>query len=55
MAAHQVTGHRQGGDHDAQLINFPTEPYDHDHPDRILLPWDTDELPVDVTQYLPKF
>ena len=40
---------------DAQLINFPTEPYDHDKPDRILLPWDTDELPVNVMDYLPKF
>jgi dTDP-4-dehydrorhamnose 3,5-epimerase len=43
------------GDQDAQVINFPTEPYDHDHPDRILLPWDTDELPVKVKDYLPKF
>ena len=42
-------------DVDAQLINFPTEPYHHDRPDRILLPWDTDELPVDVGGYLPKF
>ena len=43
------------GDEDAQLINFPTEPYHHDKPDRILLPWDTDELPVKVREYLPKF
>ncbi len=43
------------GDEDAQLINFPTEPYDHDRPDRILLPWDTDQLPVKVRDYLPKF
>ena len=42
-------------DEDAQLINFPTEPYHHDKPDRILLPWDTDELPVKVSDYLPKF
>ena len=43
------------GEHDVWLVNFPTEPYDHDHPDRILLPWDTDELPVKVKDYLPKF
>jgi len=42
-------------DEDAQLLNFPTEPYHHDKPDRILLPWDTDELPVDVRAHLPKF
>jgi dTDP-4-dehydrorhamnose 3,5-epimerase len=42
-------------DQDAHVINFPTEPDDHDHPDRILLPWDTDELPVKVKDYLPKF
>ena len=30
-------------------------PYHHEAPDRILLPWDTDELPVDVGSYLPKF
>jgi dTDP-4-dehydrorhamnose 3,5-epimerase len=42
-------------DEDAQLINFPTQPYHHDRPDRILLPWDSDELPVDARAYLPKF
>ena len=40
---------------EAQLINLPTEPYHHANPDRILLPWDTDEIPVDVRSYLPKF
>jgi dTDP-4-dehydrorhamnose 3,5-epimerase len=43
------------GDQEAHVVNFPTEPYHHDRPDRILLPWDTDELPVDVRAYLPKF
>ena len=28
---------------------------DHEAPDRVLLPWDTDELPVDVRGYLPRF
>ena len=26
----------------------------HDAPDRLMLPWDTDELPVDVGKYLPR-
>lgn len=43
------------GDVEAHVINMPTEAYHHDAPDRILLPWDTDELPVDVRQFLPKF
>ena len=43
------------GNDEAHFVNFPTEPYHHDAPDRILLPWDTDELPVDVRSYLPKF
>ena len=43
------------GEEDAQLLNFPTQPYHHDRPDRILLPWDTDDLPVKVRDYLPKF
>lgn len=37
------------------FVNLPTEPYHHEHPDRIVLPWDTDELPVDVREYLPRF
>ena len=36
------------------IVNFPTEVYHHEAPDRIMLPWDTDELPVDVRAYLPK-
>jgi dTDP-4-dehydrorhamnose 3,5-epimerase len=39
--------------HEAHLVNFPTEPYNHAAPDRLMLPWDTDELPVDVRRYLP--
>jgi len=38
---------------ETHVINFPTERYHHDQPDRILLPWDTDELPVDVKAHLP--
>jgi dTDP-4-dehydrorhamnose 3,5-epimerase len=43
------------GTDEALFVNLPTEPYHHDAPDRFLLPWDTDELPVDVRSHLPKF
>ena len=43
------------GDVETQVVNLPTERYHHDHPDRILLPWDTDQIPVDVRSYLLKF
>lgn len=43
------------GPDEAHVINMPTEPYHHEAPDRILLPWDSDEIPVDVRSYLPKF
>ena len=43
------------GEVEAQFINFPTEVYHHEQPDRILLPWDSTELPVDVKSYLRKF
>lgn len=43
------------GNEDVHFVNMPTEPYHHEHPDRILLPWDSDEIPVDVRHYLPKF
>jgi dTDP-4-dehydrorhamnose 3,5-epimerase len=43
------------GTDEAMFVNLPTEPYHHDAPDRFLLPWDTDQLPVDVRSYLPKF
>lgn len=40
---------------EARLINFPTMVYHHEAPDRILLPWDSDSIPVDVSAHLPKF
>lgn len=43
------------GNDETYFVNMPTEPYHHERPDRILLPWDTDELPVDVRAYLPRF
>jgi dTDP-4-dehydrorhamnose 3,5-epimerase len=41
------------GEHEAFLINHPTEVYDHAKPDRLLLPLDTKEIPVDVASYFP--
>ena len=33
------------GSKDAVVINFPTQPYDHENPDKYRLPIDTDEIP----------
>lgn len=41
------------GTHEALLINHPTEVYHHDEPDRLLLPWNTSEIPVDVAAFFP--
>lgn len=35
------------------LINHPTQVYEHGKPDRLLLPWNTDAIPVDVNALLP--
>ena len=43
------------GPEPAHFVNLPTRPYHHASPDRMLLPWDTDQLPVDVRSYLPRF
>lgn len=32
-------------DSEAFLIDLPTQPYNHDEPDKIWLPWDTDKIP----------
>jgi dTDP-4-dehydrorhamnose 3,5-epimerase len=44
-----------GTHEEVHFVNMPTQPYHHEHPDRILLPWDSDEIPVNVREYLPKF
>jgi dTDP-4-dehydrorhamnose 3,5-epimerase len=36
------------------LINHPTTVYDHDAPDRYLLPSDTDKIPFDLKEMFPK-
>ena len=40
-------------DHEAYLINHPTAVYHHSAPDRLLLPWNTKEIPVDLSQFFP--
>lgn len=38
---------------EAFLINHPTEVYHHGAPDRLLLPWNTPEIPFDASAYFP--
>lgn len=33
------------GEKDVLVVNFPTQPYDHEHPDKYRLPLDTDQIP----------
>jgi dTDP-4-dehydrorhamnose 3,5-epimerase len=33
------------GSKDAVIVNFKTEPYNHDDPDKYLRPLDSDEIP----------
>lgn len=41
------------GTSECRVINHPTKPYDYENPDRRLLPWDTDQIPVDLRRYFP--
>lgn len=41
------------GQEEAFLINHPTEIYDHNAPDRLLLPWDSEDIPVDIRSFFP--
>ena len=43
------------GAEEARLMNFPTEVYHHDAPDRLLLAWDDPAVPIDVRAHLPRF
>jgi len=36
---------RNIGTTDVLVVNFPTQPYDHAHPDKYRLPLDTDLIP----------
>jgi dTDP-4-dehydrorhamnose 3,5-epimerase len=42
---------RNVGDVDVVVVNFPTIQYDHSNPDKYRLPLDTDELPVDLSDW----
>lgn len=41
------------GDDEVFLVNHPTHPYHHENPDRLLLPWDSPEIPTDLASYFP--
>lgn len=41
------------GPTEAYLINHPTQVYDHGAPDRLLLPWDSPEIPFDARSVFP--
>lgn len=41
------------GDSEAFLVNHPTEVYVHHQPDRLLLPWNAEEIPVDLEALFP--
>ena len=40
-------------DTETLLVNHPTEVYKHEAPDRLLLPWNSPEIPVDLKKYFP--
>jgi len=40
---------------EARLINFPTDVYHHDAPDRLLLAWNSPDAPIDLAALLPRF
>jgi dTDP-4-dehydrorhamnose 3,5-epimerase len=41
------------GESEAMLINHPTTVYDHNAPDKLLLPWNTPEIPIDLSKLFP--
>jgi dTDP-4-dehydrorhamnose 3,5-epimerase len=41
------------GETETHLINHPTQVYHHERPDRLLLPWNAPEIPVDLQGLLP--
>jgi dTDP-4-dehydrorhamnose 3,5-epimerase len=42
------------GESEVHLINHPTQVYHHASPDRLLLPWNTPEISVDIAEFFPK-
>ena len=41
------------GSTESMLVNHPTDVYHHANPDRLLLPWDSPKIPVDLAGFLP--
>lgn len=41
------------GEREAFLVNHPTAAYDHAAPDRLLLPWNTETIPVRLRDFFP--
>lgn len=41
------------GECEVHLINHPTRVYEHANPDRLLLPWDAPEIPMELRDVLP--
>ena len=39
---------------ETMIVNFPSEPYNYDAPDRLTLPWYSADIPVDVEKYFPR-
>lgn len=39
-------------DTEAHLLNFKTVPFNHDAPDKEVLPWDTKDIPFDVADFI---
>tara|TARA_B110000503_G_scaffold124323_1_gene190754 strand:+ start:686 stop:1204 length:519 start_codon:yes stop_codon:yes gene_type:complete len=37
---------------ESYLLNFKTEPFNHESPDKQLLPWNTKEIPFDVAAFI---
>jgi dTDP-4-dehydrorhamnose 3,5-epimerase len=36
------------------LVNFPTQPYSYDAPDRLTMPWYSENIPADIASYFPR-
>lgn len=41
-------------EHETVLLNHPTRPYKYEAPDRLTVPWNSPQIPVDVNKYLPR-
>lgn len=40
-------------EHESMVLDFPTQPYNHESPDKVRLSWDTPLAPIDVQQFFP--